>query len=413
MRGNETIGRRGAKSVRPFSPPISLSTCLLALSAFAVDAGAQSLPSIDVRTWRPAIDPEAGLVLEPTAAPGAWRWNVGLWLDYAQSPVILRDSLTGTVTRPLGHTLSADLVTGLGLGDRAAVGIDIPVFLWQDGATSLSPTVVRGGTVPTTGLGDIALLGKATIVSNDRQGLRAGPGLAAIGAVTFPSGDRASFMGDGSVTASLLLLGEYAVGVGALRAALGYKVRTEQHTWPQAMGGVTFGDQVPLALGIALRPKVVASGLDRDDRQQWEIGLRGELPAGPVAPFGLGRPGASVLSPLVFAAGDRIALGHYRDSYLVVGGQLGLDDAVGVPAFRAVVSFGWTPRTHDRDGDGIPDDVDECPDLPEDKDGIQDADGCPEDDADGDGVLDEQDACPLVPGVPSSDPRLNGCPHGH
>jgi hypothetical protein len=334
-------------------------------------------------------------------------------MDYAQSPVVLRDSLTGAVAaRPLAHALSADWVTGLGLGGHAAVGVDIPVFLWQDGTRSLPSTFVGGGKVSTTGLGDVALLGKALIVSNDRQGLHAGPGLAALGAVTLPSGDRASFMGDGSVTASLLLLGEYAVGVGAVRAAIGYKLRTEHHPWPQEAGSVTFGDQIPWAVDVVLRPRAIAAGLDRDDRQEWELGLRGELPAGPVAPFGLGRRGASLLSPLLLAAGDRIALGHYRDAYVVVGGYFGLDDAVGVPAFRAVISFGWAPRSHDRDGDGIPDDVDECPDLPEDKDGIEDADGCPEDDADGDGVLDEQDACPLVPGVSSSDPRKNGCPNG-
>jgi outer membrane protein OmpA-like peptidoglycan-associated protein len=64
----------------------------------------------------------------------------------------------------------------------------------------------------------------------------------------------------------------------------------------------------------------------------------------------------------------------------------------------------------DRDGDGIPDMSDKCPDQPEDKDGIQDADGCPEDDADHDGIPDAQDACPLEPGQPSPDPKRNGCP---
>jgi outer membrane protein OmpA-like peptidoglycan-associated protein len=35
-------------------------------------------------------------------------------------------------------------------------------------------------------------------------------------------------------------------------------------------------------------------------------------------------------------------------------------------------------KVSDRDGDGIPDDVDQCPDLAEDFDGYQDSDGCPE-----------------------------------
>ncbi len=68
------------------------------------------------------------------------------------------------------------------------------------------------------------------------------------------------------------------------------------------------------------------------------------------------------------------------------------------------------PALPDRDGDGIPDNVDKCPDQPEDFDGIQDADGCPEDDADKDGIPDAQDACPKEPGEPDPDPKKNGCP---
>jgi outer membrane protein OmpA-like peptidoglycan-associated protein len=68
------------------------------------------------------------------------------------------------------------------------------------------------------------------------------------------------------------------------------------------------------------------------------------------------------------------------------------------------------PMPPDRDGDGIPDQYDKCPDAPEDKDGIDDGDGCPEDDADNDGIPDAVDACPKVPGKPNKDPKKNGCP---
>jgi len=68
------------------------------------------------------------------------------------------------------------------------------------------------------------------------------------------------------------------------------------------------------------------------------------------------------------------------------------------------------PTPSDRDGDGIPDAYDKCPDQPEDKDGIDDEDGCPEDDVDRDGVPDTKDACPREPGQPDPDPRINGCP---
>jgi OmpA-OmpF porin, OOP family len=48
----------------------------------------------------------------------------------------------------------------------------------------------------------------------------------------------------------------------------------------------------------------------------------------------------------------------------------------------------------DRDGDGIPDYKDECPDKPEDFDGYKDDDGCPDPDNDGDGIPDKEDECP-------------------
>ncbi|MDQ3368307.1 MAG: OmpA family protein [Myxococcota bacterium] len=48
----------------------------------------------------------------------------------------------------------------------------------------------------------------------------------------------------------------------------------------------------------------------------------------------------------------------------------------------------------DRDGDGIGDATDRCPDEPEDRDGKEDDDGCPDPDDDGDGVPDAADRCP-------------------
>jgi OmpA-OmpF porin, OOP family len=60
----------------------------------------------------------------------------------------------------------------------------------------------------------------------------------------------------------------------------------------------------------------------------------------------------------------------------------------------------------DRDGDGIMDDVDQCPDEPEDFDGWQDQDGCPDPDNDADLVLDKNDKCPNDAGPASN----QGCP---
>ncbi len=54
----------------------------------------------------------------------------------------------------------------------------------------------------------------------------------------------------------------------------------------------------------------------------------------------------------------------------------------------------------DRDGDGIPDVSDNCPDTP----GSPRFNGCP--DSDGDGIEDREDCCPDTPGLAT----LRGCP---
>ena len=56
----------------------------------------------------------------------------------------------------------------------------------------------------------------------------------------------------------------------------------------------------------------------------------------------------------------------------------------------------------DRDGDGIADIDDKCPDVP----GIAKYQGCPIPDTDGDGINDEMDKCPTVKGLA----RYQGCP---
>jgi hypothetical protein len=369
-------------------------------------AHAQPLPSIDMRTWRPSPDADASLVLEPAVTAGPWHWNAGAWLQYAEDPVLYRNR-GGQELRAVAHFVGIDFTGGLGLGDRVSVGFDLPVVIWQNGDSPLPPQLFNEGTLPPTALGDTSIVGKLTIASNDRQGVRAGFGLAALGAVSVPTGARTSFMGDGQVGGSLRLLAEYALAVGAARVELGYAARWSQRKWPQDTDAITFGNAIPWSAGFVIRPKAFAPGIDSEDRQLWEIAAHGWLPGGPVAPF---QHGAGPLSPVLLAADDRIGLGHYHDTNLLIGGELGLDSALGVPSFRAVFAVQWAPRPHDRDDDGVSDDKDQCPELPEDRDGIQDADGCPEDDADSDGILDTDDACPLVPGGPSRDPKKNGCP---
>ena len=73
------------------------------------------------------------------------------------------------------------------------------------------------------------------------------------------------------------------------------------------------------------------------------------------------------------------------------------DDAC--PDVPGLAEFNGCPDT---DGDGIPDNEDECPEVA----GPKENNGCPWPDTDGDGVLDKDDECPTVPGLA----EFNGCP---
>ena len=98
----------------------------------------------------------------------------------------------------------------------------------------------------------------------------------------------------------------------------------------------------------------------------------------------------AVLVPACTGAPGVAAPDPCISSRVVVG-----DDAV-ITALTSAASA-WNIGVHhvgDGDGDGIPDDVDACPADPEDLDGFQDEDGCPDLDNDGDGVPDTIDACP-------------------
>ncbi|WP_068597090.1 OmpA family protein [Vaginella massiliensis] len=69
------------------------------------------------------------------------------------------------------------------------------------------------------------------------------------------------------------------------------------------------------------------------------------------------------------------------------------------PDVPGVAEYNGCPDT---DGDGIPDNLDECPTVA----GPAENNGCPWPDTDGDGIPDKDDACPTEPGLP----QFQGCP---
>src|SRR5450755_1829976 len=102
------------------------------------------------------------------------------------------------------------------------------------------------------------------------------------------------------------------------------------------------------------------------------------------------------------------------NSYLMMGaGSRAFSTGFEAANLRMVLGFVYEPSIGDRDGDGYKDDQDQCPDEPEDFDGFQDQDGCPDPDNDNDGIPDVDDECPLVPEDRDGDHDEDGCPEGN
>jgi OOP family OmpA-OmpF porin len=64
----------------------------------------------------------------------------------------------------------------------------------------------------------------------------------------------------------------------------------------------------------------------------------------------------------------------------------------------------------DTDQDGVPDPKDKCVTEPEDTDGFEDLDGCPDPDNDQDGILDQSDECVDTPEIKNGYKDEDGCP---
>ena len=139
---------------------------------------------------------------------------------------------------------------------------------------------------------------------------------------------------------------------------------------------------VNLYKGKVFRPRLYAGvGGTLADLEEWGA----EVPVGLGLNFNLGN-NASLSTTFAY----RLSLDDLRDNFQVgLGFRLAMEDYE-EPA----------PVIKDRDGDGINDPEDLCPDVP----GILALNGCP--DKDGDGITDASDKCPDTPGIQ----EFEGCP---
>jgi hypothetical protein len=362
----------------------------LSISAMAATLGWASISvaqerNFDLERYSPAPDGDGFLTVPGTRTPGPWRWNVGLSLAYAREPLIVDVAPRQIVS----DRLDGNLYLQLGILGQIAVVLHAPVALWQSGAAE---RIDGGPPLLVTAIRDPRLAVRVRVVGEDATVERErheGEGIALQAAVTVPVGQERTFAGEGAPQVEGAMIADFHlmdIGVGGI---LGFRHRFAE----PVIFGSSFRNQIFGALAVQVPLFFV----------EHVVGL-GELDVTTDAENAFGDAGSTAAE---WRLGVRITA--IRDLELTFAGGTGFVGGAGAPLARGIATISWAPRVHDRDRDGIEDDRDQCQTLPEDFDGNEDADGCPEPDNDHDLVPDLDDRCPDEPIAEGRDLDDDGC----
>ncbi|MGE5181823.1 MAG: thrombospondin type 3 repeat-containing protein [Acidobacteriota bacterium] len=356
---------------------------------------------IDVQLFDYAIGPKTFFTVDNAEVAREKTLALDFLVTFLTSPFTVYNSsgsnnpsIIGTRDEVVQNMTVGQLTGAYGVTDKIQIGANLPFVFRTSGQGLTDPNLGMGvdGGLAVTGLGDLLVEGKMRLYQQDELAL------AGIAGLTLPTGfgsDGSKFIGDPYPTLHLRGAINWASGKVAVGGTLGFIFRDPQHFY-----GTTIGQQLTFGAGgaYALTDRFSAVG-----ELYGRLGLQ---------------DASENNSPVEAVGGVRIGV---ADAVAVtIGGGGGLDHAIGAPELRVFGSVSFAPgmykpikaeaacpegtapdgisgcadATGDRDHDGIPDKEDKCPDQPEDHDGFEDDDGCPDLDNDKDGIPDLQDRCP-------------------
>jgi outer membrane protein OmpA-like peptidoglycan-associated protein len=335
----------------------------------------------------PAAGAAGGFMVERPVVPLHLGWGAGLFLNYSLNPVVVRDRATDEiVAHPLNHAMTFDLLGSIGLFDFMEVALHVPIHALYVG----DDTIVDGQSLEAVGgIGDLRLDHKFAWWLGGSPALNFYLGFDL--PITFPTGNEAAMRGAGGVTLEPRAL--FAMGAARWMAVanLGFRSRLSSMD-------VDFTGAYELTWGLAGTYGLLTGRVPLD--------LQLELQGG----YQPSAPGAA--APLEILGG--VIVWPHPEISVYAGMGPGLTNGLGTPDLRVVAGVRYSHRVpgrdrySDRDGDRVPDYRDDCKDIPEDYDGFEDEDGCPEIDNDEDGIVDNLDECPTQAEEPGGDG--DGCP---
>jgi hypothetical protein len=335
--------------------------------------------NVPLDTFRPAMDSRGYFTVNASQVLGDKDFSFGLGaLDFGRNVLDLSTlngaaascakNSPGCTTYQINNILTATLVGAFGIHAgpiELEFGASVPFVIMngQRGPDFIDPNNSNNNLtfgLSGQGLGNIGLHFKTRFLKTSRKPLHLGLGVMA--SVYLPTASPTdNFLGENQLMAQFLGIVDKEWGVqGRFRVALngGFRLRpngTETFTDNDAMGfaqpvpitnrTVAVGNEVPFGLGVAYQIAV----------QKFEVvaELNGSVPLGTVTNY----------QPLEAIGGVKLYLA--RNSFLALGAGRGLQTDKGAnPDLRAFISIVFEPNIGDRDGDGIKDDVDKCPDEP-------------------------------------------------
>jgi large repetitive protein len=367
---------------------------LAALGPRPAAAQAMEPANFGVERFRLSSDRDGLFDVEWAEVHGQMAVSAALWAGLANDPLVVyqgnHDHRAGElVANRAGGSLSVSLSPSRWL----AISLDLPLVIYQDRPASSSISPMGLESLNSFGTSNLRISPKLAVLHQAEHGVA----LAVILAVSLPtrSTSDAYFDDRGLGFAPELALSRRWIG-WRTGIDVGYRARkratfldqiVDDELFAHAGVGYQFADRGGPPLGI-------------------DVTMSGATAAR--APFE--NFNENHLETLLGATYD-----VSRETQLFGGGGVGLRQGFGTPDWRGLLGLrvGFSgkaaparPAVRDRDGDGIPDEADKCPNEPEDRDGFEDSDGCPDPDNDKDGVLDHDDRCMNVPGLAA----LQGCP---
>jgi uncharacterized repeat protein (TIGR01451 family) len=362
-----------------------LSVATLAVASIAGGVRAQNVDGMGLNhfTVKPGVD--RIFSVEGTEVAPAWSPYGGVWFHYLGKPLTFVTNRGGIETESVvvDQMMQLDAAVGLGIADLLELEFIAPVVLSSEGDEARFPGLGK------TGVGDMLARLRFQILGRDDRGEGVGLNLGV--GVGIPSGAADAGTGDGGVTILPKLALSVAYGPVLIAGNAGVKVRTTEGDF----SNLSIGTELAFGAGVQVQlADPIAIGME----------LFGSTPIS--NPFG-----DKAETPVELVTGLRVrALGGL---HFDIGGGTGIQSGYGAPELRIFGGVQWAeygPGEPDTDGDGFVDSMDACPLEPEDKDGFEDGDGCPDDDNDKDGVKDLRDPCRDVPEDIDDFEDSDGCP---